>query len=392
VIEAAALTLILWFGLLSMRAAEVERWWLTGFELALMALAAVVIVRRRLAVRFHPIAIVLGAVAAWGAAQAGLGISVDPQRTLQLTLGWAVNCASFSLTLAICMRERVRERFLTAQGLFALALGISAIIGLYAIGELGPFAYKNQLAAYLEIGTAIAMARAIVDQKHVIAWVIAAGAMFACAAAAGSRAGAILCLAELLVLPLVGAWFGYISVGALGRIGALGIVSAGALVMITGWETVWQRLQEPNPYALRADMLRSSVEMVRDRPLTGFGLGAWPSAYPGYALYDDGTFVNEAHNDWAQWAAEGGLPLLLAMLAVVAMLARPAVQSLWGLGLMAVFVHAWVDYPFEQRPALAAFFFSIAGALMAAGSAASRVAAGATASKAAYRPDELSQK
>ena len=44
-------------------------------------------------------------------------------------------------------------------------------------------------------------------------------------------------------------------------------------------------------------------------------------------------------------------------------LVRPAVRSLWGLGLMAVFVHALVDYPMQQRPALAMFFFAIAGAL-----------------------------
>ncbi len=365
--EAAALTLILWFGLLSLRAADAVRWWLTGFELALLVLAAVVIVRRRLAVRWHPIGMVLGAVAVWGVGQVWLGISVDPQRTLQAALGWAVNCVAFSVALAVCGRSWVRERFLPAQALFALVLSVGAVIGLYTVGALGPFAYKNQFAAYLEVGTAIAMARAIRDQRHVIGWMLAAGAMFAAAAAAGSRAGAILCLAEVLILPAVGAWRGYISGSELARLSGLAVVSAGVLVMVTGWETVWQRLQEPNPYALRADMLRSSLAMAEERPLTGFGLGAWPSAYPGYALYDDGTFVNQAHNDWAQWTVEGGVPLLIAMLAVVAMLLRPALDSLWGLGLMAVFAHAWVDYPFEQRPALAAFFFAMAGVLVAGG-------------------------
>jgi len=328
------------------------------------------------------IALVLASAALWGVVQVGIGISVDPQRTLQSSLGWMVDCVAFSLTLAMCGRERVRERFLTAQAWFALALSAAAMIGLYTIAELGPFAYKNQFAAYLEVGTGIAVARAVRGREHSIVWVAAtpwisaAGAMFAAAAAAGSRAGAILCLAELLVLPAVAAWRGWIAGRALARITALAMVSAGVLVMVTGWETVWRRLQEPNPYAVRANLLRSSTAMARDRPLTGFGLGAWPSAYPGYARYDDGTFVNQAHNDWAQWAVEGGLPLLLAMLAVAGMLLRPAVESLWGLGLTAVFVHAWVDYPFEQRPALAAFLFAMAGALAA------------TASTKACRPDE----
>jgi O-antigen ligase len=377
--EAAVLTLILWFGLLTLRAAEAVRWWLTGFNLALLGLAAAFLLRRRMAMHFHPIAMVLAGAALWGVAQVRLGISVDPQRTLQASLGWTVDCVAFSLTLAMCGNERIRERFLAAQAWFALALAAGAMIGWYTIAELGPFAYKNQFAAYLEVGTGIAMARAVRGREHSIVWITAAGAMFAAAAAAGSRAGAILCLAELIVLPTVAAWRGWISGRALARIAALAIVSAGVLVTVTGWETVWRRLQEPNPYAVRADLLRSSVAMARDRPLTGFGLGAWPSAYPGYARYDDGTFVNQAHNDWAQWAVEGGVPLLIAMLAVAGMLLRPAVESLWGLGLLAVLVHAWVDYPFEQRPALAAFLFAMAGAIAA------------TASTKSCRPDEPSQ-
>ena len=29
------------------------------------------------------------------------------------------------------------------------------------------------------------------------------------------------------------------------------------------------------------------------------------------ALFDDGNYVIQAHNDWAQWAAEGGIPFAL---------------------------------------------------------------------------------
>ncbi|HLW75650.1 MAG TPA: O-antigen ligase family protein, partial [Bryobacteraceae bacterium] len=116
-------------------------------------------------------------------------------------------------------------------------------------------------------------------------------------------------------------------------------------------------------YAVRSELVRSSMEMIRDRPLMGFGLGTWAAAYPQYAHFDDGNFVNQAHNDWAQWAVEGGLPLLALMLAVVALRARAAVRSLWGIGMLAVFVHCLVDYPMQQRPALAAFFFAMLGAI-----------------------------
>lgn len=364
-IEAVMLSAILWYGITSLLAAESVRWLLTAFELALFALAAGLILRRRLATRPHPIAILLAVAALWALIQVWLGISVDPQRTLQSALAWTVNCAAFSITLAVCKRDDIRRRFLTAQVLFALALSVASVIGLYTVSRLGPFAYKNQFAAYLESVIGIAITAAIRDRPRRLVWILVAGTMFASVVAAGSRAGSILCLALLVGLPIVAALRGWIAGRDLARIGALALASGAALVMVTGWETTWQRLQEANPYSLRADLLRSSIAMTRDRPLTGFGLGAWSSAYPGYARFDDGTFVNQAHNDWAQWAVEGGIPFLAVMLAVVAILVRPALESLWGLGLMAVFVHAWIDYPFEQRPALAAFLFAMAGALCA---------------------------
>jgi O-antigen ligase len=146
------------------------------------------------------------------------------------------------------------------------------------------------------------------------------------------------------------------------------LVSLAAVVILTGvvgGEPLWKRLQEPHPYSLRKDLVLSSIAMVRDRPLTGFGHGTWPEAYPGYARFDDGTYVNQAHNDWIQWAAEGGLLFLVLMLAIAGWSVGPAVRSLWGVGILSVWLHALIDYPMQQRPALAAFFFVLLGTLAA---------------------------
>ena len=383
-IEAAILSAILWFGLLTLRAAESVHWWLAGFDLAMMALAGAMVLRRRLQIALQPIGVLLALAAGWGLTQAWLRISVDPQRTLESALVWAINCAAFCIALAACRNEVVRRRFLHAQVLFGLALAVFCMIRLYTAGYLGPFVYKNQFAAYLESVMGIAIATALKDRRRFVPWILIAAAMFACAAASGSRAGAILCLAELIVLPAVACARGWITPRVLAKVAAVAIAGAAVLVMVTGWETVWRRLQEPNPYAVRADLLRSSLAMAHDRPLAGFGLGAWPSAYPAYALYDDGTYVNQAHNDWAQWTVEGGIPFLFLILAIVSFLTPPALRSIWGLGLLAVFVHAWVDYPFEQRPALSAFLFSMAGVLAAETRPA--IASGAT-----RRPGESSR-
>jgi len=50
-------------------------------------------------------------------------------------------------------------------------------------------------------------------------------------------------------------------------------------------------------------------------------------------------------------------------------LCGPAVRVIWGLGMVAVFAHGLIDYPFQQRPALAAFFFAWLGVVMATGEA-----------------------
>jgi hypothetical protein len=73
--------------------------------------------------------------------------------------------------------------------------------------------------------------------------------------------------------------------------------------------------------------------------------------------------VNQAHNDWVQWADEGGLPFLALLLAIAVWSVGPAVQSLWGVGILCVWIHGLLDYPMQQRPALAAFFFALLGAL-----------------------------
>lgn len=363
------LAAVLWAGILAMRIES--RWALTAFDTALFTLAAVTIVRppppRGFALRINPIGAILAAVALWGLLQASTGLSADVQRTLESSLNWTANCAAFCLALRWTADRATRQKFLTAQLIFALLLAIGAMIWLFTQGSLAPFVYRNQFAAFLEPALGLAIAAAIGDRARPIRWVFIAGALFAAVVAAGSRTGSAICLALLIALPLLAYLRGVISVGALVRVSLLGAAAALALVAVAGWQTIWDRLQEPNPYGVRADLNRSSLDMVRERPIQGFGLGTWSSVYPKYARYDDGTFVNQAHDDWAQWAVEGGIPLFLAMLAVVAILAPAAARSLWGMGLIAVFVHAAVDYPFEQRPALAAYLFALMGVLAAEG-------------------------
>ena len=133
---------------------------------------------------------------------------------------------------------------------------------------------------------------------------------------------------------------------------------------MVGWRVLLDRFQQPDPFVHRREMLLSSLAMAKERPWLGFGLGTFEKAYPAYATFDIGLTVNHAHNDWAEWLAEGGLPFLLMLASVAAWAVRPAIRSLWGIGLLSVFLHALVDYPM-QRLGLAAWIFVMLGALAA---------------------------
>jgi hypothetical protein len=80
------------------------------------------------------------------------------------------------------------------------------------------------------------------------------------------------------------------------------------------------------------------------------------------------VYMNHAHNDWAEWAADGGIPLaaLLAVFATATALVTR--RRLWLLGVPAVFAHALVDFPL-QKAALACAVMFVSGLGMASVSA-----------------------
>lgn len=374
------LAAILFLGILTMWVPA--RWALSAFQLALFALAAVRIIQRR-TLSVHPAAILLGAAVAWGLLQVSAGWTVDRFKTLNEVLNWTVNLTVFALALELSADRPRRDRFLTTVLWFGTALAAISMLTVFSSPAgiafwifnagsdrptLGPFVYYNQYAAFIEAVLPLALVRAILDPRRRVLYCVTAALLLASVVAGGSRMGTILCLLEVVVVPLVALSQRLISPRTTARVLLLSLATLVVLGAVAGWGLIWKRLQEEHPYALRQNFLLSSLEMIRERPLHGFGLGTWSEVYPGFARFDDGLFANQAHNDWAQWAAEGGIPFLLLLVGVAGVAIRPAFRSLWGLGLLSVFLHCAIDYPMQQRPALAAFFFALLGVLMAQGS------------------------
>jgi O-antigen ligase len=212
----------------------------------------------------------------------------------------------------------------------------------------------------MELAAPIALWK--VYQGKVVAGGLCYAAMFSATISSASRTGVLLVLAELavfVILMVVGRRMPLKS--AVSIIAALAVLVAGAS-MVAGTERIRDRFQEQSPYALRGMLVQSSLQMIPLHPWFGSGMGTWPALYPRFATFDAGVYVNEAHNDWAQWAIEGGIPFALLLAALVVWLTGPAVRSVWGLGIVSVMVHSFVDYPLRE-PVLLFFWFVLAGAL-----------------------------
>jgi O-antigen ligase len=121
-----------------------------------------------------------------------------------------------------------------------------------------------------------------------------------------------------------------------------------------GFATASERFSSETFTGGRLQFAISTLHMIAAHPWIGWGLGCWPAVYPAFATFDPGPIVNQAHCDWLQWTAEGGLPVGIAMLSFALWAIRPAIRSIWGVGVIAILVHATFDYPFS-RPAIGAW-------------------------------------
>ncbi|MEP7354466.1 MAG: O-antigen ligase family protein [Acidobacteriota bacterium] len=148
-------------------------------------------------------------------------------------------------------------------------------------------------------------------------------------------------------------------------IGTATVVAATAcLVVLAGGQNLIGRFLDPDPLAYRTQIFASALDLIRKHPLGGSGLGTFALAYTEFARFDAGRAVEHAHNDWLEFAATGGIGFALVWIAAGLTAARPAIHSIWAIGILAVCFHALVDDPFA-RTGVAGWVFMLAGVLMA---------------------------
>ena len=361
-----------------------DKWATSIPELMSFGLAATWIVRilaGRAKARLSPALLPLAGLLALGAIQLATGSTVYAWPTRVVMLYWAGNLAVLFCGLQFLDERRERERFLRLLLYFGFGVALlSTMQALTSQGKIywvltteysyqaifGPFLYRNQYAAFMELILPLALYGAVTNPKRRILYLAIATTIYASVVACASRAGFVLATVELGLVPLV---------SARGRMFSRKQLVNGSLVMVAmllwmavpaGPELLISKFGAADPFQQRREFNEASWRMIRDRPLVGFGLGNWPTVYPGYATFDDDKYTNQAHNDWAQWTVEGGVPLLAMMLFLAAWAVRGGLRTGWGLGVPIVFLHCFVDYPI-QRPGVAVLFFLLLAGLESGG-------------------------
>ncbi len=309
---------------------------------------------------------------AWGALQLATHQTLVRWPTMLASIAWIMGGTSFVLGSQVLESRRNRKAFLDLIMWATTALAAAATVQIYvtpgklfgllpvADSVVGTFFYKNQFAAMMEFAAPIALWKVV--EGKIVAGGVCYAAMFAATLASGSRAGVLLVSIEFLVFLILMVARRRAPLKSLAAVVAVVLLLMAGAALVAGTEKIASRFEERNPFALRQNLLDATLKMIPMHPWFGSGMGTWPVVFPRFATFDSNVYVNEAHNDWAQWTAEAGIPFTLLLAALVLSLVRPALRSVWGLGVIGVIGHSFVDYPLRE-PVLMFLFFTLAGAL-----------------------------
>ncbi len=348
---------------------------LSAFCLAAAWLIGFLMGKQRLQIRTVLISLV--AAAGWAAFQWVSGATIYRWATGQTMLYWAAGASIVFVGLAVFDDRQVRIAYLRALVVAGFIIAIVAPLQLFTAESkiywlfdspdgwraMGPFPYANQYAAFIELLFPIALTGVFVEKSGWKTFYgLAAAVMYASVFASTSRSGLIFTTIEVFVVPMLAARRSGISFR---QVAVPGLIFLGMLItmgLAVGPERMIEKFHQKNPYYGRLKFSEASLRMIADHPWIGIGAGNWARAYPAYATFDNGSYANQAHNDWAEWTVEGGIPFLLIMVSAAAWSVRRAFKTGWGLGVAVVFCQCLMDFPI-QRIGVAMVFFTVIAAI-----------------------------
>ena len=312
-----------------------------------------------------------------GVLQVAAGQTIYPWQTAVSILDWTSMAATGWMAYQFSANpgfDRLFRNFLIVIGFIGAALSVlhwSTSIGFilwswpnpYQAQTTFPLLNHSHFAALAELAVAPAIWGALQRDKgrQIYLWV--ASGLICAVWLVGSRSGSAIISLELVGVLVLGVRL----LPARRLVRRRAVLIAAAVVLLTGaigWYGVVARSAAAPDDSLRPMFARATWNMIKARPVLGFGLGTWADVYPAYESKDIGLNVEHAHNDWLEWAAEGGPLFVLTLAGLATVSFGVALRKPWFLGISAVYLQALADFPMH-KPAIAALQFAAMGCVAA---------------------------
>jgi len=268
-------------------------------------------------------------------------LSFDPYATRLVVVQLTALLIYFFVALILLdtpKRLRLLVRTITIFGFFLAIFGLTQSIispnKVYWFRELaqstafGPFINRHHFAGYMELTLALPLgllfSGAVVKEKRFI-YLFVAGLMGVALMMTNSRGGIISLVAEILFLA---ATMGFrrhhkkkgdsrkskprIKSAATKAGLALALIIAlfGGVVLLGGEETLSRLVGSVNvedPTTGRAHFWSVTVDIIKNHPVIGTGLGAFSAVYTGYDSRNGLYRLEQAHNDYLQVLSDAGI-------------------------------------------------------------------------------------
>lgn len=335
-------------------------------------------------------------------------ISLEPGRTLQLALlSWSLWLFFIITLLLVDSAQRVRTLFwvIVCCGVFQALYGSFMTLSGLEYGFLakkeasqgvatGTFVNRNHLAGYLEMCLAVGIGLLVGTLResrqrgwrnklrHTLDTLLGPkmrlrvflAFMVIALVLTRSRMGNS---AFFIALPLCGIGMMVIQRklhrGAIILFASLMLVDFLIVGQWFGFEELAERMQGTSTATeTRDEVVRDSLLMLQDYPLTGTGLGSFYSSYPQYKGVDVSGFFDHSHNDYLEFATDLGLIGFLPLALSVFLALRMALQALYKrrdqlakgvafaatMGIISLLIHSAVDFNL-QIPANALLFVAL---------------------------------
>lgn len=373
----------------------VHAWSLAAFQLSAALVLALWMLdawrTRVLRVSLNPLQLPLLGLFAVGLYQFGAGLSFDPQATRVSLVQLAGLLVYFAATLAFVDSPRRLKLLARLVIIFGFLLAVYGLMQhfinprtIFWVREpkqaepFGPYVNRHHFAGYMELVLAMPlglMFAGAVARERILLYAFASAMMAISLVLTNSRGGLISMVCEIMFLAAISslargrkregeALSGGERLRAVAVRLGLGfamVVTVFIGVLYFGGEDALSRMlgtvNSADPTTGRAHFWRGALQIIRDHPWLGTGLGSFGSAYTRYDTGNGAYRLEQAHNDYLQIFSDAGVVGGLLGLVFVVLLFRTALKRMQSqdrfrrgvvLGALAgcagVLVHSFFDF------------------------------------------------